>query len=192
MINIDDYDIIEKMIDGMIRTANTVNVDIRLFRDGAKMPTRGSDFAAGWDVYAFIDSVTGGDCTNVDDCMPRQITIPAGEMRIIKTGMNVRIPEGFEIQIRPRSGLAFKNQITVMNSPGTIDADYDGDGEKFETNVMIKNTHPTNDFVVNHGDRIAQMVIAKLVQSTLTQVEGDNNNRLVSSRLGGFGSTGVK
>ena len=210
-----------------IAKANEVTVGIRLFREGATVPTRGTEFSAGWDIYAFIDENTGGDWVANDwpskfierdgqkiqvmeiqgsvyefpftddmyetlkTVLSKRITIPAGEMRNIKTGINFRIPEGYEVQIRPRSGLAYKNQVTVMNSPGTIDADYDGDMEKFELNMMIMN-HGKKPIVIEHGMRIGQMVTAKLLDVTVVEVFGDNENRLQSKRDGGLGHTGTK
>lgn len=173
-----------------------INLRIRRFRDDAVMPTRGSDLAAGFDLYAWIPvdeenypepgvrvnyPLTGGT---------KSRCIHPGTMEPIKTGLNMRIPAGYEVQIRPRSGLAFKNWITVQNSPGTIDADYDGDGEKFEVVVMLRNEGRA-PFVVNHGDRIAQMVVNKLPSVVLVEDTEDNLNRNESSRFGGLGSTGV-
>jgi dUTP pyrophosphatase len=102
---------------------------------------------------------------------------------LISTGLFMQLPAGFEAQIRPRSGLAFKNGITVLNSPGTIDADYRG-----EIKVLLVNLS-NEDFTINDGERIAQMVVAKHEQIDWYVVtELDDSNRGV----GGFGSTGVK
>lgn len=152
-----------------------VNIDIKRFRPQAIMPTRGSDLAAGFDLCA---------------CLNESIKIEPGKMAPISTGLNIRIPAGYEVQIRPRSGLAYKHCITVQNSPGTIDADYDGDGEAYDVKVMLRNEGDTA-FTVNHGDRIAQMVVNKLPAVTLNEVFGDNQNRNESNRKGGLGSTGV-
>jgi dUTP pyrophosphatase len=107
---------------------------------------------------------------------------------IVPTGLNVNIPEGYEIQIRPRSGLAAKHGVTVLNTPGTIDCDYSGDGEDFELKVILFN-HNKVPFIINNGDRIAQMVVAKLAAHELVEVEefGKSANK---SRKGGLGSTG--
>ncbi len=111
------------------------------------------------------------------------ITLKPGERILIPTGLQMALPEGYEAQIRPRSGLAIKNGITMLNSPGTIDADYRG-----EVKVIAIN-HGQNDFVVNHGDRIAQMVIAPVVQLPIKEVsELDETER----GEGGFGSTGIQ
>ena len=83
------------------------------------------------------------------------ITLNPGERKLIKTGLHIELPEGYEAQVRPRSGLAFKKGITVLNSPGTIDADYRGD-----VGVILIN-HSNEEFAVNSGDRIAQLVISK-------------------------------
>src|ERR1035437_7460193 len=113
------------------------------------------------------------------------ITIKAGKKDIVPTGLYFEIPKNFEIQIRPRSGLAAKNGVTVLNSPRTIDADYRG-----EIKVILIN-HGTDRLIINHGDRIAQAVVAfvhskKLVK--LTKVDDINTNTERSA--GGFGSTG--
>ena len=110
------------------------------------------------------------------------ITIKAGQRALIKTGIAIALEEGFEAQIRPRSGLALKNGITVLNSPGTIDADYRG-----EIGVILIN-HSDEDFEVKQGMRIAQMIIAPYVQAQIMQLEIlDETKR----GAGGFGSTGV-
>ena len=101
------------------------------------------------------------------------------ERKLIKTGIHLELPKGYEAQIRPRSGLAYKNGITVLNSPGTIDADYRG-----EISVLLVNLS-NQQFVINDGDRIAQMVIAKHETA-----EWDLVNESARGE-GGFGSTGV-
>lgn len=105
------------------------------------------------------------------------------ERRLIPTGLHIALPEGFEAQVRPRSGLALKHGITVLNSPGTIDADYRG-----EVMVLLINLSDA-DFTVNDGERIAQMVIARHETATFTIVdELDHTER----GEGGYGHTGVK
>lgn len=104
------------------------------------------------------------------------------ERCIVKTGLFMALPEGFEAQIRPRSGLAIKSGITVLNSPGTIDADYRG-----EIGVILIN-HSTEEFTINDGDRIAQMVIASFKQAAWQQVESLEESQ---RGAGGFGSTGI-
>ena len=102
---------------------------------------------------------------------------------LIPTGLFIELPEGFEAQIRPRSGLAFKHGLTVLNSPGTIDADYRG-----EIKVLLVNLSET-DFIVNNGERIAQMIITKheqIIWEPVIQLEKSNRGS------GGFGSTGTK
>lgn len=101
---------------------------------------------------------------------------------LIKTGLFIQLPEGYEAQIRPRSGLAYKNGITVLNTPGTIDADYRG-----EVGVLLINL--SNDsFKIKNGDRIAQMVIAKYEQAEWISVEQLDTTQRGD---GGFGSTGI-
>jgi dUTP pyrophosphatase len=110
------------------------------------------------------------------------IVIKPGERTLIPTGLQMALPTGYEAQIRPRSGLAIRNGITMLNAPGTIDADYRG-----EVKVIAIN-HGEEDFEINHGDRIAQMVIAPVTQLPLLEVdELDETDR----GEGGFGSTGV-
>lgn len=105
------------------------------------------------------------------------------ERRLIPTGLHMALPEGFEAQVRPRSGLALKYGITVLNTPGTIDADYRG-----EIMVLLINLSD-KDFVINSGERIAQMVIARHEQGELIEVETLDETERGS---GGYGHTGVK
>ena len=111
------------------------------------------------------------------------VKIEPGKTTIIPTGISVSIPKNFEIQIRPRSGLAAKNQITVLNTPGTIDADYRG-----EIKVILINLSKET-FVVENGARIAQMVVCPVIKAKLKEVEILDNT---SRGSGGFGSTGMK
>ena len=161
-------------------------VRIRPFRQGATMPEAGTDLAAGRDVRAWVMKDDGKG-----KLVSGELTIAPGDMAPITTGLNIRLAPGWECQVRPRSGLAFKNQVTVMNSPGTIDADYDGDGEPFEIKVLLKNTGK-EPFVVKHGDRIAQLVVKEVPRVQWVLDEGDNTKRNQSNRDGGFGHTGVK
>ena len=113
----------------------------------------------------------------------KQIKILPGKSEIIPTGLAVAIPKNFEIQIRPRSGLAAKSQISVLNTPGTIDADYRGELKVILINLSDK------VFVVEKGLRIAQMVLCPVVKATLKEVTELENTERGS---GGFGSTGIK
>lgn len=116
---------------------------------------------------------------NIED----SIILKPLERCLIKTGLFLEIPQGYECQVRPRSGLAFKNGVTVLNAPGTIDADYRG-----EIGVILINLS-NQDFIVNDGERIAQLVFAKFEQA-----EWNTTNELSETErgAGGFGSTGVK
>jgi dUTP pyrophosphatase len=116
-------------------------------------------------------------------CIDKNIEIKPGKSEIIPTGLAVAIPKNFEIQIRPRSGLAAKNQISILNTPGTIDADYRGELKVILINLSDKN------FIVEKGLRIAQMVLCPVVKAKLKEVKSLNETRRGS---GGFGSTGVK
>ena len=111
------------------------------------------------------------------------ITLKSLDRTLVKTGIFMELPAGYEAQVRPRSGLAFKKGITVLNTPGTIDADYRG-----EVGVILVNLS-NEDFVVEDGERVAQMVIAKHEQPSWEKVE-----ELIETERGsgGFGSTGVK
>ena len=111
------------------------------------------------------------------------ITLHPMERRLIPTGLHIALPEGYEAQVRPRSGLALKHGLTVLNTPGTIDADYRG-----EIGVVLINLSQ-EDFVINDGERIAQMVIARHEQGDLVVVE--ELDQTVRGE-GGYGHTGVK
>ena len=133
-----------------------------------ELPSYETESAAGMYIRAALES---------------PITLKPGERTLITTGLQMALPHGYEAQIRPRSGLAIRSGITMLNSPGTIDADYRG-----EVKVIAIN-HGQEDFVVNHGDRIAQMVIAPVVQLSIAEVENlDETDR----GEGGFGSTGIQ
>lgn len=115
--------------------------------------------------------------------IPESITLQPLERRLIPTGLHIALPEGYEGQVRPRSGLALKHGITVLNSPGTIDSDYRG-----ELMVLLINLSQ-DPFTVNDGERIAQLVIARHEQAVLTAVEVlDKTER----GAGGYGHTGVE
>ena len=111
------------------------------------------------------------------------ITLKPLERALVKTGIFLEIPVGYEAQVRPRSGLALKNGVTVLNSPGTIDADYRG-----EVGVILINLSHEN-FLINNGERIAQLVFAKVEQAQWKEVEILSDT---ARGEGGFGSTGVK
>jgi len=119
----------------------------------------------------------GLDITSINDC-----ELQPGQHLLVKTGLKMEIPFGYEAQVRPRSGLALKNKITVLNSPGTIDSGYRG-----EVGVIMMN-HSNESFKVNKGDRIAQLIIAKHETPKIQEVE-----ELEESKRGegGFGSTGL-
>jgi dUTP pyrophosphatase len=144
-----------------------VNVKIRC-EHGAKIPNYQTSGSAGMDVCAFLPNGS--------------VLIKNGEIKLIKTGLFIELPQGFEAQIRPRSGLALKSGITVLNSPGTIDSDYRG-----EIGIILIN-HSNTDFMVNSGDRICQMVIARYenVEWLITDSLSDTDRN-----SGGFGHTGV-
>jgi len=111
------------------------------------------------------------------------ITLKPGQRSLIPTGLKIALPTGYEAQVRPRSGLAYKHGITVLNSPGTIDADYRGDVG------VILISHGSESFTIENGERIAQLIIAKFVQIDWDEVLDLSST---SRGEGGFGSTGVK
>ena len=129
--------------------------------------------------YETIGSSGMDLAANID----QEIKIEPGRISIIPTGISLSIPKNFEIQIRPRSGLAAKNQITVLNTPGTIDADYRG-----EIKVILINLGDTA-YIVEKGARIAQMVLCPIIKAKIEEVE---NLDLTDRGSGGFGSTGAK
>ena len=132
-----------------------------------------------WPAYATPQSAGMDLRANIDG----PVTLRPMERRLIPTGLYMALPEGYEAQVRPRSGLALKHGITVLNSPGTIDADYRG-----EVMVLLVNLSGS-DFVVNDGERIAQMVIARHETAVFAEVaELDATER----GEGGYGHTGVK
>lgn len=132
------------------------------------LPAYATSQSAGMDLRANIDE---------------SIVLHPMERRLVPTGLHIALPQGFEAQIRPRSGLALKHGITVLNTPGTIDADYRG-----ELMVLLINFSDT-DFVINDGERIAQMVVARHEQIEFQLVdEIDDTER----GAGGYGHTGVK
>ncbi len=123
---------------------------------------------------------TGG-AAGMDVLSAEAVTLKPGQRHAVATGLAMAIPEGFEIQVRPRSGLALKHGITVPNTPGTIDSDYRG-----ELKVILINHGPDN-FAIARGDRIAQLVLAPVVQAAWDEVEELDDT---SRGTGGFGSTG--
>ena len=129
--------------------------------------------------YSTISSAGMDLRANIDE----SISLKPLERTIVKTGIFMELPVGFEAQVRPRSGLAFKKGITVLNSPGTVDADYRG-----EVGVILVNIS-SDDFLIEDGERIAQMVIAKHEQAEWVDVDVLDESERGS---GGFGSTGVK
>lgn len=145
---------------------NKVNIKF-VAQEGAIIPEYKTSGAAGADVCAFLSE---------------PVEIKSGEFAMIPTGLSFAIPEGYEIQVRPRSGLAAKNGVTVLNTPGTIDSDYRG-----EVKVILIN-HGKDAFTVNNGDRIAQLIVAPVTQGIFEKTdELDSTER----GEGGFGSTGV-
>jgi dUTP pyrophosphatase len=146
-----------------------VNVNIVKLPHAADLalPAYATEHSAGMDLLAAIKE---------------DVTLAPGKRMLVPAGISIALPEGYEAQVRPRSGLAYKNGVTVLNAPGTVDADYRG-----EVGVILVN-HGDEPFVITRGMRIAQMIIAQYARATWSQVE----NLETSARgEGGFGSTGT-
>jgi len=150
--------------------------------DSATIPEYQTSGSAGFDLHAVIDPVIEKSYNIHSEENWPTIEIYPGKQFVVKTQLSCAIPEGYEMQIRPRSGMAFKHKITVTNSPGTIDSDYRG-----EIMIMLYNLGDA-PFEIKNGDRIAQGVISKVPQPEIVEVEElDETDRGV----GGFGSTGA-
>ncbi|MCK4939055.1 MAG: dUTP diphosphatase [Rhodospirillaceae bacterium] len=144
-----------------------VNIKHLAHGDGLALPEYATALSAGVDLLAAVTS---------------DIAIKPGERCLVPTGLAIELPPGFEAQVRPRSGLAIKNGITVLNSPGTIDADYRG-----EISVILIN-HSNEDFTISRGHRIAQMVVAPVTHVSWAKKEDLNESARGEN---GFGSTGT-
>lgn len=144
-----------------------IKVKVSRLNKQALIPSYMSAGAAGCDVHA---------------CLEHSLMIKPGERYAVPTGLSVEIPEGYEIQVRPRSGLAFKKGLTVINAPGTVDSDYRG-----EIKVLVVNLGSENVEIVPQ-DRIAQLVLQKVDQIQWQETESLNSTE---RGTGGFGSTGV-
>ena len=134
---------------------------------GAVIPEYKTSGAAGADLCALLDA---------------PLTISAGSYAMVPTGLFFEIPEGYEVQVRPRSGLAAKYGVTVLNTPGTIDSDYRG-----EIKIILINLG-SSDFTINSGDRIAQMIVAPVTQASFSLTQSLSETE---RGTGGFGSTGL-
>ena len=141
-----------------------ISLKVKKLSPLAQIPAYQTDEAAGFDLHSIED-----------------VILKPNERKLISTGLAFEIPKGYEIQIRPRSGLAYKSGITVLNSPGTIDSDYRG-----EIKVLLIN-HSNKEFEIKINDRIAQAVIQEVIQANFQEVEELNDTNRGS---GGFGSTG--
>lgn len=140
---------------------------IKRLQKDLPLPKYMTEGAAGMDLYSAVEEDT---------------IIKKGEIKLIPTGISISISEGYEAQIRPRSGLALKYGIGLVNSPGTVDSDYRG-----EINLIMIN-FGSDDFIVKRGDRVAQMVINKIKTPDIIEVESLDDT---SRGAGGFGSTGL-
>src|SRR6266542_2473788 len=161
----------------------------RLFPD-VVLPSRATEHSAGYDLRAYLDerpikwsdgkgNVAERACSGSGDS--RSFEIVPGTTALIPLGFKAKLPEGYEAQIRPRSGNSFKRNLMIPNSPATIDADYPD-----EWMVLVRNLSATEPLVVAHGERIAQMVIAKYESPAFVEGKVD----VTTGRTGGLGSTG--
>ena len=143
-----------------------VKVLIKKLNPSVQLPSYKTNGASGMDLMAFIE---------------KPISLEPGKSCLVPTGLSVAFPEEYEIQIRPRSGLAAKNNISVLNTPGTIDSDYRG-----ELKIILFN-HGSENFLINNNDRVAQIVLTPIIKMELEEI-----NELPKSirDKGGFGSTG--
>ena len=143
-------------------------VKVEVIREeGVQLPIYGTEFSAGADVRANVKETT---------------ILKVGETKLIPTGLRLGIPDGYEIQLRPRSGLALKKQITMLNTPATIDCDYVN-----EVGIILTNLGK-EEFVIERGDRLCQMVLNRVEQIEFVEV----SELKETGRKGGFGHTGVK
>ena len=143
-----------------------VKILVKKINSKVKLPSYKTDGSSGMDLMAFLD---------------KPISILPQQSRLIPTGLFIAIPDNTEVQIRPRSGLAVKNNISVLNTPGTIDSDYRG-----ELKVILYN-YGNEEFIVKNEDRIAQMILMPIIKASLEEV--DNLPETIRGE-GGFGSTG--
>lgn len=141
-------------------------VEIKKLHPDARIPEYMTELAAGMDICALPEEV---------------LTLEPGQRCLVPTGLAFAIPPGYEIQVRPRSGLALKHGIALVNSPGTIDADYRG-----EVGIILIN-HGPESFTINPGDRIAQLIVAPVCQAALIEVTELSETK---RGAGGFGHTG--
>ncbi len=149
-------------------SAVTVEIQRLPHAEGLALPAYQSAHAAGLDLLAAVPE-------------DKPLTMQPGQRALVPTGLMIAVPPGFEAQVRPRSGLALKHGVTVLNSPGTVDADYRG-----EVSVLLIN-HGDEPFTIRRGERIAQLVIAPVTQANLSAVASLSPTDRGS---GGFGSTG--
>ena len=147
---------------------NDITLKLKRLRDNTlPLPQYKTTGSAGFDLQAFT---------------PEKILLASNEVSLIPTGLAFEIPYGYELEIRPRSGLAIKHGITVLNTPGTIDSDYRG-----EVKVILYNT-AKEDFIINNGDRICQAVLKEVIQANIVETKELSETE---RGAGGFGHTGV-
>lgn len=158
---------------GKTQVGDVATVQVRTLDARASLPRRMTALAAGHDLFA---------------CLDGPVELAPGARAAVPTGLAIALPAGYEAQVRPRSGLAWKHGVTVLNAPGTIDADYRG-----EVKVLLIN-HGDQAFTVEHGDRIAQLVVARVepvrFEAASSLPEPTASSEGSTRGEGGFGSTG--
>jgi dUTP pyrophosphatase len=145
-------------------------VTLTHYDESFELPFYATEGAAGADIRASIPE-------------KKSITVKPGERLLVPTGLQMEIPMGYEVQVRPRSGLSLKSPLMIVNSPGTIDCDYRG-----EVNIIVGN-FGKEDYVIEHGLRIAQLVISPVIQAMYSST---NTLSETERGIGGFGSTGIR
>ncbi|MBU1702526.1 MAG: dUTP diphosphatase [Candidatus Eisenbacteria bacterium] len=146
---------------------NSIRIAVQRLSPRAQLPRRQTAGASGWDLHA---------------CLEEDQVIQPGARAAIPSGIAVAVPEGYELQIRPRSGLAWRQGVTIVNTPGTIDADYRG-----EIKILLVNLG-SEPFRVRHGDRVGQMILSSVPAGILEEVE---ELSATERGAGGFGHTGL-
>ena len=143
---------------------------VEVIREDVELPKYAHDGDAGMDIRAAVD-----------------VVINALDTVVVPTGLKIAIPDGYEIQVRPRSGLSLKTALRIPNSPGTIDSGY-----RDKLGIIVHNSHTKDNLEIKKGDRIAQIVLNKYEQINLVRVDKNQLDKIGHNRDGGFGSSGIK
>ena len=158
------------------KTVKLINVKVLQMYPDVTIPFYATSGSAGCDIRAYL--------TDKNGYANGKLRIQSGETKAIPTGLKFQLPEGYEMQIRPRSGLSLKTKLRVANSPGTLDSDYTG-----ELMIILDNISINSEAIIDHGDRIAQLIFAPVTVAKFNIVTELNKTE---RNEGGFGSTGIK